>query len=179
MSNYVTIYFEGVDFGVLFWKIKAWKWLIWVCSCTHYIPLGQKSKCLSKFNQRNICLIRKKKFWNSEQHFSRRWWNESYGELESTGMGFGSTWLRGVSAWAPGDGERQAGGEETSLLVPSSPDSSVTGERSVWQRPAVIWAQTCAARPKQNASEKRTDRGRRRRVNGWGNTKHRGGEQKA
>lgn len=39
---------------------------------------------------------------------------------------------------APGEGERQAGGEETSLLVPSSPDSSVTGERSVWQRPAVI-----------------------------------------
>lgn len=49
-----------------------------------------------------------------------------------------STWLRGVSALAPGEGERQAGGEETSLLVPSSPDSSVTGERSVWQRPAVI-----------------------------------------
>lgn len=49
-----------------------------------------------------------------------------------------STWLRGASALAPGEGERQAGGEETSLLVPSSPDSSVTGERSVWQRPAVI-----------------------------------------
>lgn len=60
-------------------------------------------------------------------------------------LGFGasqgwvcSTWLREASTIAPGEGERQAGGEETSLLVPSSPDSSVTGERSVWQRPAVI-----------------------------------------
>ena len=54
------------------------------------------------------------------------------------GGGGAVTWLRGASALAPGEGERQAGGEETSLLVPSSPDSSVTGERSVWQRPAVI-----------------------------------------
>lgn len=44
-----------------------------------------------------------------------------------------------VSALGPGEGDLQAGGEETSLLVPSSPDSSVTGERRVWQRPAVIW----------------------------------------
>lgn len=37
-----------------------------------------------------------------------------------------------------GEGERHTGEEETSLLVPSSPDSSVTGDRRVWQRPAVI-----------------------------------------
>lgn len=62
-----------------------------------------------------------------------------------------STWLRGVSALAPGEGERQAGGEETSLLVPSSPDSSVTGERSVWQRPAVIWPRTHQTRTSKEA----------------------------
>lgn len=37
------------------------------------------------------------------------------------------------------EGERQMGDDKTSLLVPSSPDSSVTGDKRVWQRPAVIW----------------------------------------
>lgn len=41
------------------------------------------------------------------------------------------TWLTEASVLATGEGERQAGGEEISLLVPSSPDSSVTGESSV------------------------------------------------
>lgn len=66
-------------------------------------------------------------------------WMAALGKLSGTGnVGTTSTWLAGTSALAPGEGERQAGGEETSLLVPSSPDSSVTGESSVWQRPAVI-----------------------------------------
>lgn len=43
----------------------------------------------------------------------------------------GDTWLTEASALATGEGERQAGGEEISLLVPSSPDSSVTGDRRV------------------------------------------------
>lgn len=43
----------------------------------------------------------------------------------------GGTWLTEASVLATGEGERQAGGEEISLLVPSSPDSSVTGESSV------------------------------------------------
>lgn len=41
------------------------------------------------------------------------------------------TWLTEASVLATGEGERQAGGEEISLLVPSSPDSSVTGDRRV------------------------------------------------
>lgn len=66
-----------------------------------------------------------------------RWSSAEAEQDEEYQGGVCSTWL--MSALAPGEGERQAGGEETSLLVPSSPDSSVTGERSVWQRPAVIW----------------------------------------
>ena len=56
----------------------------------------------------------------------------------------GSTWLTEASVWATGEGERQAGGEEISLLVPSSPDSSVTGDSKVWQRPAVICHTKCS-----------------------------------
>lgn len=41
------------------------------------------------------------------------------------------TWFTEASVFAAGDGERQAGGEEISLLVPSSPDSSVTGDSRV------------------------------------------------
>lgn len=76
--------------------------------------------------------------------------------------GICNTWLRAASALAPGEGERQAGGEETSLLVPSSPDSSVTGERSVWQRPAVIWPHIHAAK-KWNAHIKRSRWKKKRR----------------
>lgn len=43
----------------------------------------------------------------------------------------GGTWLTEASVLATGEGERQAGGEEISLLVPSSPDSSVTGDSKV------------------------------------------------
>lgn len=41
------------------------------------------------------------------------------------------TWLTEASVLATGEGERHAGGEEISLPVPSSPDSSVTGDSKV------------------------------------------------
>lgn len=58
----------------------------------------------------------------------------------------GGTWLRETSVLGPGEGDLQAGGEETSLFVPSSPDSSVTGDRRVWHRPAVICSVTVRER---------------------------------
>lgn len=51
-------------------------------------------------------------------------------EIRDGGIG-GGTWLTEASVLATGEGERQAGGEEISLLVPSSPDSSVTGDSRV------------------------------------------------
>lgn len=52
-------------------------------------------------------------------------------ELTARARRMGGTWLTDASVLATGDGERQAGGEEISLLVPSSPDSSVTGDSKV------------------------------------------------
>ena len=52
-------------------------------------------------------------------------------EILARGMPNRGTWLTEASVLATGEGERQAGGEEISLLVPSSPDSSVTGDSKV------------------------------------------------
>lgn len=41
------------------------------------------------------------------------------------------TLVTGASVRIKGEGERQTGDDETSLLVPSSPDSSVTGDKRV------------------------------------------------
>lgn len=62
---------------------------------------------------------------------NREWSPASVQRSELEGCQVGSTWLTEASVLATGEGERQAGGEEISLLVPSSPDSSVTGDSKV------------------------------------------------
>ena len=64
-----------------------------------------------------------------------------------------------VEVWvcaARDGGELLVGGEDSSLVTPSSPDSSVTGDSRVWQRPAVTWRW----RQRGQDIRRQTDRGR-------------------